>query len=296
VRELLGYSADQVPGTTVAWRGLIHPDDLSEIRKRTKLLQEVPGYSYKCEYRVRCPDGTYKWILSRGLVMSRDRDDKPIRAVGTLADVTETRDLQEKLHQSDKMAALGQLTGGVAHDVNNDLGVILGSAEMILERAPSGSREETLSARILSSVQRSRDLVRRMLAFSRQAQIAPEPLELAGFLRSFIDTLGRTLGAHIQTRILIADPDAAYWVDLDRSMLESCLINLSVNARDAMPGGGVLTLSLATEPGREGETGTVLLSVSAVAEALVHGTMTPQVRSVSITFLLVVEKVPVFCS
>jgi len=262
VRELLGYSADQVPGTTVAWRGLIHPDDLSEIRKRTKLLQEVPGYSYKCEYRVRCPDGTYKWILSRGLVMSRDRDDKPIRAVGTLADVTETRDLQEKLHQSDKMAALGQLTGGVAHDVNNDLGVIIGSAEMILERAASGSREETLSARILSSVQRSRDLIRRMLAFSRQAQIAPEPLELAGFLKSFIDTLGRTLGTHIQARVDVADPAAAYWVNLDRSMLESCLINLSVNARDAMPSGGVLTLSLATEPGKEGEADTVLLTVA----------------------------------
>jgi C4-dicarboxylate-specific signal transduction histidine kinase len=75
--------------------------------------------------------------------MSRDRDDKPIRAVGTIADVTEIRYLQEKLHQSDKMSALGQLTGGVAHDVNNDLGVILGSAEMILERAPAGSREET---------------------------------------------------------------------------------------------------------------------------------------------------------
>ena len=262
VSELLGYTAGQVPGTSAAWRSLVHPDDIAETRKKTKLLLEVPGYSYKCEYRVRCADGTYKSILSRGLVMSRDRDDKPIRAVGTLADVTETRHLQEKLHQSDKMAALGQLTGGVAHDVNNDLGVIIGSAEMILERAASGSREETLSARILSSVQRSRDLIRRMLAFSRQAQIAPEPLELAGFLKSFIDTLGRTLGARIQARVDVADPAAVYWVNLDRSMLESCLINLSVNARDAMPTGGVLTLSLATEPGKEGEADSVLLTVA----------------------------------
>ncbi len=270
--ELLGYPPGQMPNTTAGWRELVHPDDTSETRAKTKLLLEVPGYSYKCEYRVRCADGAFKWILSRGLVVSRDRDDKPIRAVGTLADVTETRDLQEKLHQSDKMAALGQLTGGVAHDVNNDLGVILGSAEMILERAPSGSREETLSARILSSVQRSRDLVRRMLAFSRQAQIAPERLELAGFLKSFIDTLGRTLGAHIQTRVLVAYPGAVYWVDLDRSMLESCLINLSVNARDAMPAGGVLTLSLALEPGGPGGADTVLLTVadsgSGMSEAL----------------------------
>jgi PAS domain S-box-containing protein len=262
VLELLGYTPDQVPSTSAAWRALVHPDDMAETKKKIKLLLEVPGYSYKCEYRVRCADGTYKWILSRGLVMSRDRDDKPIRAVGTIADVTEIRDLQEKLHQSDKMAALGQLTGGVAHDVNNDLGVILGSAEMILERTPAGSREETLSARILSSVQRSRDLVRRMLAFSRQAQIAPEPLELAGFLKSFVDTLGRTLGAGIQTRVSVADPDAVYWVHLDRSMLESCLINLSVNARDAMPDGGVLTLSLATEPGGTGGTDAVLLTVA----------------------------------
>ena len=157
--------------------------------------------------------------------MSRDRDDRPIRAVGTILDMTEVRRLQDKVHQSDKMAALGQLSSGVAHDVNNDLGVIVGSAEMILEGAPSGSREEVLSSRIISTVKRSADLVRRMLAFSRQADIAPQALDLVGFLKGFIDTLGRTLGAHIHTRLRVADRAQAYWVSLDRSMLESCLIN-----------------------------------------------------------------------
>ena len=261
-QQLLGSAAGQAPDTVAGWRALIHPDDVIETKKKTKLLLEVPGYSYASEYRIRCADGTYKWVLSRGLVMSRDRDDNPIRAVGTLADITEVQRLQEKLHQSDKMAALGQLTGGVAHDVNNDLGVIVGSAELILDRAAPGSREEILSSRIITTVQRSRDLVRRMLAFSRQAEIAPEPLELASFLNGFIDTLGRTLGAHIQVRVHTGDLAATYWVNLDRGMLESSLINLTINARDAMPTGGILTLSLATEPGRAGEADTVLLTVA----------------------------------
>jgi PAS domain S-box-containing protein len=260
VQELLGCNEASAPKTTSAWRSLIHPDYHAVTAEKGQSLLNVPGYSYASEYKVRRADGSYKWVLSRGLVMARDRDNKPIRAVGTIVDMTEVRRLQDKLHQSDKMAALGQLTGGVAHDVNNDLGVIVGSAELILERSEPGSREEALSSRIISTVRRSTDLVRRMLAFSRQAEIAPEPLELVEFLTGFIDTMGRTLGTHIQTRLHVADRAQSYWVSLDRSMLESCLINLAINARDAMPGGGVLTLSLARERDASGET--VLLSVA----------------------------------
>ncbi|HXB51725.1 MAG TPA: PAS domain S-box protein, partial [Rhizomicrobium sp.] len=248
IRELLGCLDDEVPKTAEAWRALIHPDDAARAREATAALLELPPRPYARQYRVRCTDGSYKWIYSRGLVMSRDRDDRPLRAVGTIVDITEVRNLQEKLHQTDKMAALGQLTGGVAHDVNNDLGIIVGSAELICEQAVAGSREAVLSTRIIATVQRCRDLVRRMLAFSRQADIAPEPLELAGFLKGFIETLGRTLGSHIGVR-LHAAPAAVHWVSLDRGMLESCLINLSINARDAMPNGGVLTMSLDAQPG-----------------------------------------------
>jgi CheY-like chemotaxis protein len=100
-----------------------------------------------------------------------------------------------------------------------------------------------------------------MLAFSRQADIAPEALDLVAFLKGFIDTLGRTLGAHIHTRLRVADRTQAYWVSLDRSMLESCLINLAINARDAMPSGGVLSFSLTRERGGRDEPDTVLLTV-----------------------------------
>jgi PAS domain S-box-containing protein len=262
VTELLGCDEASAPNTPAGWRVLIHPDDAAEVARRTKALLEVPAYPYSCEYRIRCPDGSHKWVLSRGLVIARDRDDKPIRAVGTIVDMTEIRHLQDKLHQSDKMAALGQLSGGVAHDVNNDLGVIVGSAELILEGSAPGSREELLSSRIISTVKRSTDLVRRMLAFSRRAEIAPEPLDLAVFLKGFLDTLGRTLGSHIQTRLRLADRTSLHWVSLDRSMLESSLINLAINARDAMPGGGVLTVSLSRETGTEERSDSVLLTVA----------------------------------
>ena len=261
IRELLDCPDEEVPKTADAWRALIHPDDATRARDETAALLELPPRPYARQYRVRCTGGSYKWIYSRGLVMSRDRDDRPLRAVGTIVDITDVRNLQEKLLQTDKMAALGQLTGGVAHDVNNDLGIIVGSAELIYEQAAAGSREAVLSTRIIATVQRCRDLVRRMLAFSRQADIAPEPLELAGFLKGFIETLGRTLGSHIAIR-LHAAPAAVHWVSLDRGMLESCLINLSINARDAMPNGGVLTMALDAQPGAAQEDGMVLLTVT----------------------------------
>jgi len=262
VQDLLGWDAERALTTGPEWRSLVHPDDLAEAARKRELLIKVPAYPYVAEYRIRCADGSYKWILSRGLVMARDRDNRPIRAAGTIVDMTEMRRLQEKLHQSDKMVALGQLSSGVAHDVNNDLGVIVGSAELILEGSAQGSREEVLSSRIISTVKRSTDLVRRMLAFSRQADIAPEPLDLVAFLKGFLDTLGRTLGAHIQTRLRVMDRGRDYWVSLDRGMLESSLINLAINARDAMPGGGVLTLSLTRETGGGREADAILLTVA----------------------------------
>jgi len=169
--------------------------------------------------------------------------------------------MQDQLHQSDKMAALGQLTGGVAHDVNNDLGIIVGSAELISAGAEPGSQEEVLASRIIATVRRSGDLIRRLLAFSRQADIAPEPLELAGFLREFIQTLARTLGSRIQSRLDVADAAAEHWVNLDRSLLESSLINLSVNARDAMPDGGLLTFLLRRDQSQDG-TESVILTIT----------------------------------
>jgi len=244
INELVGEGVRL--GTPGDWRVLMHSDDLARVQHASAQMITVPGHHFHTEYRIRRNDGTWRWVLSRGIVIARDQQDRALRAIGTIADITDVHRMQDKLHQSDKMSALGQLSGGVAHDVNNDLGVIVGSAEMILEQAEPGSRDATLAERIISTVRRSRDLVRRMLAFSRQAEIAPEPLELADFLRGFIGTLGRTLGAHVRTR-LEADANAAYWVNLDSGMLESCLINLSINARDAMPGGGTLTFALVLE-------------------------------------------------
>ena len=261
IQELLGCGSEDVPRTGGEWRALIHPDDAVWASQATTALLELPPRPYAREYRIRCADGSYRWILSRGLVMARDRDDRALRAVGTIVNVTEMRRMQDQLHQSDKMAALGQLTGGVAHDVNNDLGIIVGSAELILESAEPGSQEEALASRIIATVRRSGDLIRRLLAFSRQADIAPEPVELAEFLKGFIQTLARTLGSHIQSRLHIADVGSEHWVNLDRSLLESSLINLSVNARDAMPDGGVLTFLLRKEPDHEGQ-GAVILTIT----------------------------------
>jgi PAS domain S-box-containing protein len=270
IQELLGCGSADVPKTADEWHALIHPDD---VVRADPAAAELPPRPYASEYRIRCADGSYRWILSRGLVMARDRDDRALRAVGTIVNVTEMRRMQDQLHQSDKMAALGQLTGGVAHDVNNDLGIVVGSAEMILEEAEPGSQDEVLASRIVATVRRSSDLIRRLLAFSRQADIAPEPLELSGLLGGFIQTLARTLGSRIQSRLDVADDGVEHWVNLDRSLLESSLINLSVNARDAMPDGGLLTFSLQREPGLEDKGSTVLLTIADTGAGMDHAVL-----------------------
>lgn len=174
--------------------------------------------------------------------LSKSRGPAGVMATAVIRDVTTLQDLQDQLHQADKLSAIGQLTGGVAHDVNNLLAVVMGNAELIGDMAEPTSRLQKLSERIVDAARRGGQLTNRLLAFSRKAPIEPENLDLAKALPDFVETLRRTLGGRIDLRLDIENGE--FVSHLDRSMFESCLINLSVNARDAMPDGGKLTMSL----------------------------------------------------
>jgi PAS domain S-box-containing protein len=154
----------------------------------------------------------------------------------------ELRRTQEQLAQSQKMEALGQLTGGMAHDFNNMLAIIIGAFELCQRALQRGDANKALRyvAGGLDGAHRAAELIRRLLAFARQQPLSPKPLNANGLVQNMSEILRRTLGTHIELETVLA---GGLWpMRADQSQLESALINLATNARDAMPAGGKLTI------------------------------------------------------
>ena len=171
------------------------------------------------------------------------------RVVVSARDVSERRRLEEQLRQAQKMEALGQLTGGVAHDFNNMLTLMLGGLDTIdrllvqLPPAPAKARIERAKDMALQGVQRARGLTGRLLAFSRRQALAPQPVDANALVGGISDLLQRTLGEPISLKTIL--PDGIWNAYVDPNQLESALVNLALNARDAMPRGGKLIIETA---------------------------------------------------
>jgi two-component system, cell cycle sensor histidine kinase and response regulator CckA len=180
-------------------------------------------------------------------------------AITLLRDVTQKRSMEQLLVHSQKMEAVGQLAGGVAHDFNNLLAVIEGSGEMALEELHGHVAHEDV-ADMVTAAKRAASLTRQLLAFSRREAVRPEPLQLANVVRSVEKMLRRLIGEHIT---LLTRLDDVSLVMADSSQLEQVLVNLCVNARDAMPEGGTLKIELRQQPASEpSDAETVVLSIS----------------------------------
>lgn len=236
--DLLGYRREEVVGQPIT--DFMTEDSIQQRNEVLwpKLLRE--GAFKDAEYRLITKSGAVLNVLFSGRV-ERDADGRFLHALGGVVDVTARKQAEEALRHAQKMEVVGQLTGGVAHDFNNLLAVVLGNLELLRKRVPDDPKITRLIDNAIQGAQRGAALTQRMLAFARRQDLKPEPVDLPDLVKGMADLLQRSIGPmiRIETRFPLGLPHAR----VDANQLELALLNLVVNARDAMPDGGVITIA-----------------------------------------------------
>ena len=266
------YGLSEFDGRYDSWIATVHREDQVRLRARIQNALAAKQREFELDFRiVRPADKELRWILARRLVFY-DEGGKPVRVVGVSIDVTDqkrataqlraftetleaavkdrTRQLEaenearrkaeELLRQSQKMDAIGQLTGGVAHDFNNVLAVIISGINLVERRLAKGEDVKRLIDGISDAAYRAAGLTHRLLAFSRQLPLAPTAIDANQMVKSISELLRQTLGEATVLETVLA---GGLWrTHADASQLENAILNLAINARDAMPDGGKVTI------------------------------------------------------
>ena len=220
------------------WQQVVHPDDLDSAVSAIRRAGEATR-AYEAEYRLRRHDGVYRWFLDTGSPRFSP-DGSFLGFIGILLDLTERRRLETELRQAQKMQAIGQLTGGIAHDFNNLLCIILGTTELLAEETGDDARLNRLLQITREAADRGAGLVRRLLGFSRFQPRQLEIVDINELVRDMEQLLLRTLGEDIE--VVLSLQQGLFPVRTDREQLETALLNLAINARDAMAAGGRLLI------------------------------------------------------
>lgn len=226
-----------------------HPDDRNALMQLMAKMRDLgPGKPFEHEHRIIGNDGVTRWARIRGHV---EHSDGRLRFLGTAMDVTERRRMQDELLQAGRLESLGRLAGGLAHDFNNLLAAMLGSIELLGDVCPDSGQEDLATLRHVTL--RARDLTAQLLAFARQQRIELATVDAATLLHKVERLLERLVGPRIELHVSAIDaPPEGLHVRADAAQLEQVLVNLVVNARDAMPNGGRITLNLGRELDADG--------------------------------------------
>jgi PAS domain S-box-containing protein len=215
----------------------VHPED----RERAAgFLGRVGAGSAEEYYRIIRPDGAVRWIHDRAFVV-RNPEGEPYRVAGIADDITAQRELEDQLNQANKMEAVGRLAGGVAHDFNNLLTVIGGYSQMLLENTGAGDAKRGKLEQILNAANRAGILTKQLLAFSRRQVQQPGLVNVNHLVTNMQAMLGRIIGEQVTIETAL-DPELGL-IKADPHQLEQVVMNLAVNARDAMPNGGLFRIA-----------------------------------------------------
>jgi two-component system, cell cycle sensor histidine kinase and response regulator CckA len=234
--KILGYKAHELGETTAGDQ--IHSEDREKVLKAAADARST-GVGTSLEYRMRHKDGSWRTLESRASTILKGGQVEKLVIVNR--DVTERKHLEEQFRQSQKMEAVGRLSGGVAHDFNNLLGVIIGYGEIVQEGTAEDSPLRTCIDEILKAGHRAGALTRQLLAFSRQQVMDPRVLDLNVVVKDMEKMLKRLIGEDVQLKTAL-DP-ALMRIKADQGQIEQVIMNLAVNARDAMLNGGELRLN-----------------------------------------------------
>jgi signal transduction histidine kinase len=239
--HFLGDEADAVMRSERAWEDWIHPED------RELLFREPErgGDTVTVEYRWVGPTGSRYHILDQRIATGPEMGQR--RWAGSLLDITEQKELEAKLVHAGKLDALGQLTGGVAHDFNNLLAAVLGGISLLQRRLQMGEREQRVLEQMHHAATQGTELVRRMMAFARQQELSPSSVDPASLCEAVAGLVTHTLGGTVT--VAWECPDVGLNLYVDRGQLELAVMNLIINARDAMPAGGEISVSFARVEG-----------------------------------------------
>lgn len=239
--------------TATMLRSHVHDDDIEELEAHWENVQlSLTNEVFEFEFRFRRhdPDEQWIWLLSRHTVLNRSESGKPIQILGWLIDITSRKQLERELLQSQKMEAVGRLSGGVAHDFNNLLTVINGYSELLMNKLQDDADSLDAAKAIYEAGERASALTKQLLMFSRQAVSNCQTVEINELLTRIQPFLKHFAGSTVD--IEISTSQSPNWVVADPIQLDQILLNLAANARDAMPAGGTLLISSAprtlTEP------------------------------------------------
>ncbi len=240
--QTFGHHPEREATDPTFWREHVHEDDQARLDENfEKLLLGEIDASHE-QYRFRRADGTWTDVEDHAYPI-RDDAGRIVRIIGSMEDISDRLDMEERLRQSQKLEAVGQLTGGVAHDFSNLLTIIMGNTEMLQDSLDEASPLRRFADASAVAADRAAELTSRLLAFSRKQMLRPEVLDVNALIIDFEDMLSRTLGENIDFKIDLAND--IWRSEIDLAQAEAAILNLAINARDAMQGGGSLTIETA---------------------------------------------------
>lgn len=238
---MLGYQLDQtrqIPWDL--WEAAIHPDDFAQAL--TAVTDHLNGVTpvYEAEYRLKGKAGTWTWVLAKGKVITTNPHGQPLRMAGTSLDITERKNLEIQLLQAQKMEAIGRLAGSIAHDFNNLLTIMMGYVNVLQQRLLPGHVCLPYVDQLRKVSERGAALTQQLLIFSRKQVVKLAPTQLNAAMGELQTMLSRLIEENIELTVVL-DPDLGL-INADSGQLEQVILNLAINARDAMPNGGHLVI------------------------------------------------------